>query len=126
MSNYGTKPDLKNTTGVDTSQFAKKDDLANVKIDDSRADKLDIDKFKKVPSRLNSFNNKIDQLGVDKLKPVPVYLKKFNNVVETKVVKKRLYNELIKKVNVIDANELVKKQIIMLKLMRLKVKYVIL
>ena len=47
MSNYGTKPDLKNTTGVDTSQFAKKDDLANVKIDDSRADKLDIDKLKK-------------------------------------------------------------------------------
>ena len=90
MSNYGTKPDLKNTTGVDTSQFAKKDDLANVKIDDSRANKLDIDKFKKVPSRLNSFNNKIDQLGVDKLKPVPVYLKKFNNVVETKVVKKRM------------------------------------
>ena len=43
------------------------------------------------------------------MKPVPVYLRKFNNVVETKVVKKRLYNELIKKVNVTDANELVKK-----------------
>ena len=89
MSNYGTKPDLKNTTGVDTSQFAKKDDLAYLKFDDSRVDKLEIDKLKKVPSGLNIFKSKIDQLVVDKLKPVPVYLKKFSNIAETKVVKKK-------------------------------------
>ena len=31
LSNYATKADLKNATGVDTSQFAKKVDLANLK-----------------------------------------------------------------------------------------------
>ena len=30
-SNYATKADLKNATGVDTSKFAKKLDLANLK-----------------------------------------------------------------------------------------------
>ena len=40
-SNFATKSDLKNATCVDISQFAKKDDLANLK---SEVDKLDIDK----------------------------------------------------------------------------------
>ena len=31
MPNYATKKDLKNTTGVDTSDFAKNIDLANLK-----------------------------------------------------------------------------------------------
>ena len=43
LFNYATKSDLKNATGVDTSKFAKKVDLANLK---SNADKLDIDKLK--------------------------------------------------------------------------------
>ena len=30
LSNYATKSDLKNATGVATSSFAKKDDLANL------------------------------------------------------------------------------------------------
>ena len=42
LSNYATKADLKNATGVDTSKFAKKVDLANLK---SNVDKLDIDKL---------------------------------------------------------------------------------
>ena len=29
LSNYATKADLKNATGVDTSKYAKKVDLAN-------------------------------------------------------------------------------------------------
>ena len=33
LSNYATKTDLKNATGVDTSPFSKKTDLANVKSD---------------------------------------------------------------------------------------------
>ena len=37
------KADLKNATGVDTSKFAKKFDLASLK---SNVDKLDNDKFK--------------------------------------------------------------------------------
>ena len=30
LSNYATKADLKNAAGVDTSKFAKNDDLANL------------------------------------------------------------------------------------------------
>ena len=43
LSNYATKADLKNATGVDTSKFAKKIDSADLK---SNFDKLDIDKLK--------------------------------------------------------------------------------
>ena len=32
LSNYATKVDLKNATGVDTSKFAKKVDLANLNL----------------------------------------------------------------------------------------------
>ena len=40
--NYATKSDLKNATGVDTSQFAKKDRFANLKlvVDILHTDKL--------------------------------------------------------------------------------------
>ena len=31
LSNYATKADLKNTTGVETSRFAKRIDLASLK-----------------------------------------------------------------------------------------------
>ena len=41
LSNYATKTDLKNATGVDISKFAKKVDLANLK---SHVDKLYTDK----------------------------------------------------------------------------------
>ena len=58
LSNYTTKTDLKNTTGVDTSAFAKKTDLANLKSD---ADKSDIDKFKKVPNGWSSLKSEIDK-----------------------------------------------------------------
>ena len=43
LSNYAIKSDLKNATGIDTSSFAKKFDLASLK---SSVDKLDIDKLK--------------------------------------------------------------------------------
>ena len=33
LSNYATKSDLKHKTGVDTSDFAKKTDLVNLKSD---------------------------------------------------------------------------------------------
>ena len=47
ISNYATKTDLKNTTGVDTSKFAKKVDLASLK---SNVDNLNIDKLKTAPT----------------------------------------------------------------------------
>ena len=43
LSNYATKADLKTTPGVDTSKFAKKVDLANLKF---YVNKLGIDKLK--------------------------------------------------------------------------------
>ena len=56
LSNYATKTDFKNATGVDTSDFAKKTDLANLKSD---VDKRDIDKLKNVPSNLSNLKSKI-------------------------------------------------------------------
>ena len=56
MSNYATKTDLKNVTHVDTSSFALKTNLANLK-------------------------NEVDKLDIDKLVPVSVDLSKLRNVV---------------------------------------------
>ena len=44
LSNYATKFDLKNATGVDISQLAEKGALANLKLE---ADKSGIDKLEK-------------------------------------------------------------------------------
>ena len=94
LSNYATKADLKNATGVDTSKFAKKVDLANLK---SNVDKLDIDKLKNVPSGLSSLKSKVDKLDIGKLETTPVDLSKLSNVVKNDVVKKDVYNAKIKK-----------------------------
>ena len=51
LSNYETKSDLKNATGVDTSKLAAKSDLASLK---DEVDKLDIDKLKNVPTHLSN------------------------------------------------------------------------
>ena len=69
LSNYATKPDSKNATGVDTSKFAKKVDLNN---SESDVDKLDIDKLKNVPTNSSNLKSKVDKLHVDKLVPAPV------------------------------------------------------
>ena len=61
LSNYATKADLKNATGIDTSKFRV--DLANLKSD---VDKLDIDKLKTVPTIYTIFKSKVDKLDVDK------------------------------------------------------------
>ena len=77
LSNYATKTDLKNATGVDTSSFAKKINLLNLKCD---VDKLYIDKLKNVPTNLSNLKSKVDKLDVDKLIPVPVNLKAHSQV----------------------------------------------
>ena len=64
MSNYATRSDLKNETGVNTSNFAKTADLASLK---PNIDKLDNDKFKKLSSGLNSLKTKVDKLDNTKL-----------------------------------------------------------
>ena len=92
LSNYATKADLKNAIGVDTSSFAKKTDLANLKSD---VDKFDIDKLKNVPRNLSNLKIKVDKLDVDKLVSVPVDFSKLSDAVKNGVVKKDVYNAKI-------------------------------
>ena len=95
LSNYATKTDIKNATGVDTSKFAKKVDLASLKSD---VDKLDIYELEKVLTGLNTLKSKVDKLDVDKLVPVPVDLSKLSKVVKNDVVEKDVYNANIKNI----------------------------
>ena len=53
LSNYITKADFKNATGVDTSKFAEKVDLASLI--------FDVDKLKDRPSGLSSLKSKVDK-----------------------------------------------------------------
>ena len=53
LSNYATKTDLENVTHVDTSRFALKANLANLK---TETDKLDIDKLAPVPADLSKLS----------------------------------------------------------------------
>ena len=71
LSNYSTKTDLKNVTDVDTLRFALKANLASQK-------------------------TKVDRLDVDKLVPVPTDLSKLSDVVKNDVVKKVVYDKLVK------------------------------
>ena len=84
LSNYATKDDIKNITHVDTSSFALKANLANLKTE-------------------------VDKLDIDKLATVPVDLSKLSNVVKNDVGKKTVYDKLVAKVNNIDTSGLVKK-----------------
>ena len=62
FSSYATKSDIKNISHVDTSSFALKTNLANLKTE-------------------------VDKLDIDKLVPVPVDLSKLSDVVKNDVVK---------------------------------------
>ena len=95
MSNYTAKSDLKTSTGADTSKFAKKVDLANLK---SNVEKVHTGKLKNVPTNLSNLKTKVDKLHVDKLVPVPVDLSKLSDVVKNDVVKKDVYNSKIKNI----------------------------
>ena len=67
------------------SKVAKKFDLAT---SESDVNKLDIDRFKKLPSNLSDLKSKIDILDVNKLVPVPIDLSKLSNAVKSDAVKK--------------------------------------
>ena len=77
LSNYATKADIKNISHVDTSSFALKTNLANLKTE-------------------------VDKLDIDKLVPVPVDLSKLSDVVNNDVVKKTVYDKLVAKANIVD------------------------
>ena len=85
-SNYATKYDLKNATGID---------LVSLK---AEVDKLDIDKLKSVPTNLSNLKSKVDKLDIGKLETTPVDLSKLSNVVKNEVVKKTEYNVNIKNI----------------------------
>ena len=84
LSNYATKNGLKNVTPVDTSRFALKTNLTNLKTE-------------------------VDKLDIDKLTPVPVDFSKLNDVVKNDVVKKTVYDKLVAKVDNIDFSDFVLK-----------------
>ena len=54
LSNYVTKDDIKNIMHVDTSSFALKTNLANLK---TEVYKLDIDKLRSLPNNLSNLKN---------------------------------------------------------------------
>ena len=70
LSNYATKAHIKNISHVDTSSFALKTNLADLKTE-------------------------VDKLDIKRLAPVPADLSKLSDVVENDVVKKADYNAKI-------------------------------
>ena len=79
LSNYATKTDIKNISHIDTSSFALKTNLANLKIE-------------------------VDKLDIEKLATVPVDMSKLNDVLKNDVVKKTVYDKLVAKVDNIDTS----------------------
>ena len=65
LSNYATKADFKNISHVDTSSFAFKTNLANLK-------------------------TKVDKLDINKLVPVPVDLSKLSDAVKMMLLKRQI------------------------------------
>ena len=92
LSNYATKEDLNNTTGIDTSSFVKKVDLANLNLN---VVTLDIVKLKYSPTNLSNLKSKLDKLDVDQLIPFPVDLSILSDAVKQDGVKK-MYIMLLK------------------------------
>ena len=84
LSNYATKSDLKEATGIDTSNFALKLNLASIKTE-------------------------VDKLEIAKLTPIPVNLAKLSDVVKNDIVKKVVYNKLATKGNNTDTTGFVLK-----------------
>ena len=89
LSNYATKDDIKNIAQVDTSSFALKTNVANLK---TEVDKLDVDKLRSLRNNLSILKTKVDKLDIDKLAPVPTDISKLSDVVKNEVVKKTEYD----------------------------------
>ena len=83
LSNYATKADIKNISYVDTSSFALKTNLANLK-------------------------TKVDKWDINKLVPAPADLSKLSDV-RNDVVKKTVYDKLVAKLNANDTSDFVSK-----------------
>ena len=64
LSNYATKKEINDITHVDTSNFALKTNLANLK---TEVDKLDVDKLATVPVDLSKLSNVVKMMLLKKL-----------------------------------------------------------
>ena len=56
LSNYATKAGIKNITNIDTSSFALKTDVANLK---TKVEKLDIDTLKSLSNNLSNLKTEV-------------------------------------------------------------------
>ena len=84
LLNYATKTDLKNVTHIDTSSFALKTNLADLKTE-------------------------FDKLDIDKLALIPVDLSKLSDLLKNYVVKKAVYDKLPAQLNNIATSDFVLK-----------------
>ena len=84
LLNYATKADLKNVTHIDTSIFALKTNLVDLKTE-------------------------VEKLDIDKLAPIPVDLSKLSDKVKNDFVKKTVYDKLVTMVDNIDTSDFVLK-----------------
>ena len=84
LSNNAIRTDLKNVTHVDTSSFAQKTNLANLKTE-------------------------VDKSDIRKLAQVPVDLSIPSDVVKNDVLRKTVYDKLVAKVDNIDTSDFVLK-----------------
>ena len=64
LCNYATKADIKNISHIDTSSFALKANLANLK---TEVDKLEIDKLVHVPVDLSKLSDVVKMMLLKKL-----------------------------------------------------------
>ena len=87
LSNYATKLDIKNISHVDTSSFALKTNLANLKTE-------------------------VDKLGIDKLVPVPVDLSKLIFILKTYFILQNMFRSLHTSSSVVHIKTTVNIQII--------------
>ena len=84
LLNYATKADLKNVTHIDTSIFALKTNLVDLKTE-------------------------VEKLDIDKLAPIPVDLSKLSDLVKNDVIKKAVYDKLPAQLNNIATSDFVLK-----------------
>ena len=75
LSNYATKSDFKNATGADTSDFAKKIDLASLKSDTEAIWKV---------IGWSNLKSKVDKIDIDMLTPASLDLSELSDIVDKK------------------------------------------
>ena len=64
LSNYATKADSKDATGIDTCHFTLNSNLAGL---ETEVDKIDVDKLKTVPADLSKLSNVVNNGVVQKI-----------------------------------------------------------